>query len=519
MTLGILPPRSQYSPDPAKSTQAAPEQRRSTGLAKASRCDGITESQRGRVQSASIWCRRAFSTPENEIRALPMIAYDRSTLRESSRDRSRSGPRILRVGFLLLTLLAGSTVDAEQVRILETHAHAAQARVDLVRGAERSIDTAYFIYDDDHAGLAGLYLLREAARRGVTVRLIIDSQWNKVSGAIIAHLVDEGVQVKLYHRFSLFKPFWWTRRMHDKLVIVDAEHLIAGGRNIEDPYFGLDEERNYLDRDIYVRGASAGDSARYFEDLWNSRHVGDPPVARVPDDRREAAAQSVQRGAEYLARSTIVDDSRAGTILSSTTTVPSARFLHDEVARVRKKPGIRKDLLELFADTQETLRIETPYLVVTKGVRRLFRELLDRGVKIRLLTNSLKTTDNVWPQAGYVGRKKKLVRMGIELWEYAGPESLHSKSAVIDGKVVLVGSYNLDPRSERLNTEIAVVVEDRGLAADLEACMQRNLRNSWRIGPDGKPLGQKRRYPGVGLCKRIKVRLIRLILPCVRGQL
>lgn len=448
-----------------------------------------------------------------------MIEYQRSTSPENRRDRFRSRRRILQVGLLIAAVLAGSAVDAEEVRILDTHSDAAQARVDLVRQAERSIDAAYFIYDDDHAGLAGLYLLREAARRGVTVRLIIDSQWNKVSGAIIAHLVDEGVQVKLYHRFSLFKPFWWTRRMHDKLVIVDEDHLIAGGRNIEDPYFGLDDERNYLDRDIYVRGATARTSGGYFEDLWHSRHVEDPPVAGIAENRRKRAAEAVQRGAGYLGRSTIVSNSRAGTILSSTTTVPSARFLHDEVARVRKKPGIRKDLMDLFADTQETLQIETPYLVVTKGVRRLFRELLDRGVKIRLLTNSLKTTDNVWPQAGYVGRKKKLVRMGIELWEYAGPESLHSKSAVIDGKVILIGSYNLDPRSERLNTEIAVVVEDRDLAVDLEASMERNLRSSWRIGPDGKPLGQERRYPGVGLCKRIKVRLIRLILPCVRGQL
>jgi putative cardiolipin synthase len=448
-----------------------------------------------------------------------MIAYDLLPSPEVKRDRSRSGRRILRFGLLIAAVLAWSAVAAEDVRILDTHADAAQARVDLVHQAARSIDAAYFIYDDDYAGVAGLYLLREAAQRGVAVRLIIDSQWNKVSGAIIAHLVDEGVQVKLYHRFSLCRPFWWTRRMHDKLVIVDEEHLIAGGRNIEDPYFGLDDERNYLDRDIYVRGASARDSGQYFEDLWNSRHVEDPPIARIPEDRRTAAAAVVQQGARYLARSTIVSNDRAGRILSSTTAVPSARFLHDEVARVRKKPGIRKDLMALFSETQDTLRIETPYLVVTKGVKRLFRELLDRGVKIRLLTNSLKTTDNVWPQAGYVGRKKKLVRMGIELWEYAGPESLHSKSAVIDGKVILIGSYNLDPRSERLNTEIAVVVENRNLATDLEASMQRNLQNAWRIGTDGKPVGQKRRYPGVGFCKRIKIRLIRLILPCVRGQL
>jgi len=420
---------------------------------------------------------------------------------------------------LLAVFLVAQPCRGEQVHILDSHSDAAQARVDLVLAATETIDAAYFIYEDDYSGLAGLYLLREAARRGVQVRLLVDSQWNKVSGSIIFHLAEEGVEVRMYHRFSLCKPFWWTRRMHDKLVVVDREHLIAGGRNIEDPYFGLDPDLNYVDRDIYVQGSMVGEASDYFEALWNSSHVEDPPSPVLTREWLERAEQSVDKGGGYLDRSPIVSMTDNGRLLASSVQVEAARFLRDRVAPVRKRPGMRKDLVELLESAGSSVFIETPYLVVTRRMRKLFRTLLDRGVHVRLLTNSLNSTDNVWPQAGYVGKKKELVRMGIELWEYTGPESMHAKSAVIDGETIIIGSYNLDPRSERLNTEIAVVVKDPALASDLSASMDTHLASAWRIDRNGRPEGQDERYPGVGFCKKVKVRLVRLILPFVRGQL
>jgi phosphatidylserine/phosphatidylglycerophosphate/cardiolipin synthase-like enzyme len=247
--------------------------------------------------------------------------------------------------------------------------------------------------------------------------------------------------------------------------------------------------------------------------------VEEPPPSRFERSRIEAAAEKVDLGEGHLDRSPIVTMEGAGRPPGETRHVSTAKFLRDEVAPVRKRPGIREDLMEVLGSAQESLLVETPYLVVTKGMRKLFQKLIDNGVQVRLLTNSLLTTDNVWPQAGYVGKKKELVRMGVELWEYTGPESLHSKSAVIDGKTIIIGSYNLDPRSEKLNTEIAVVVEDESLASTLRATMDNNLQNAWRIGRNGKPEGYDERYPGVGCWKKMKVRMVRLILPFIRGQL
>ncbi|MFP5286992.1 MAG: phospholipase D-like domain-containing protein, partial [Thermoanaerobaculia bacterium] len=122
-------------------------------------------------------------------------------------------------------------------------------------------------------------------------------------------------------------------------------------------------------------------------------------------------------------------------------------------------------------------------------------------------------------QAGYVGHRKPLVRQGVELWEYQGPESLHSKAAVIDGETVIVGSFNLDPRSERLNTELAVVLRDVETAGSLLGTMDEHLTRSVRIDERGWPEGASEPYPGVPRRKVLKLRIYRLLTPFIRKQL
>src|SRR4029434_10252220 len=152
---------------------------------------------------------------------------------------------------------------------------------------------------------------------------------------------------------------------------------------------------------------------------------------------------------------------------------------------------------------------ESPYLVPSRTFRESLNGALARGVRVRILTNSLATTDNLWPQAGYIGHKKNLVRSGVELWEYLGPECLHAKTALIDGETVVVGSYNLDPRSERLNTELALVARDRSLAAELRQTLDEHLNHATRIDRRGFPEGADQPYPGVPRGKVFKLRLLR----------
>src|SRR6202007_1340891 len=130
----------------------------------------------------------------------------------------------------------------------------------------------YFLARDDRVTLAVLALLRDARHRGVSdVRLIVDGSFHRIPKAVLAHLRDEGIEVRSYHPFDLRHPTWLLHRMHEKVIVADGERYITGGRNLDVSYFGLARKRNFLDRDVYVEGRTAADADRRFEELWASK--------------------------------------------------------------------------------------------------------------------------------------------------------------------------------------------------------------------------------------------------------
>lgn len=418
-------------------------------------------------------------------------------------------------------VLAVSPARGDRVRIVDTDRQAAQTRVEMVLEAREEVLVSAFIFGDDAFTRTSLALLRDAARRGLRVQVIVDAQWNKIPRAIQAHLLAEGIEIREYHPFRLSKPHWITRRMHDKMTIVDGRALLAGGRNVESPYFGFGRQvrrRNYLDVDLYVEGQAAATAHDYFRQLWSSREVR---AARVRADPAEIVEASGLLDAGQAWLGARIEQARRDPLRlpAELSEVGAVRFLHDPVGRKGRDRGVAHELRDLLDGARESALIESPYLVPSRALRESLRRALARGVRVRILTNSLATTDNLWPQAGYVGHKKRLVRGGVELWEYAGPECLHSKAAVIDGRRVVIGSYNLDPRSERLNTEIALVVDDPETSAQLQRLLDEHLAHAVRIDARGRPEGQSRRYPGASRGKVCKLRLLRLLAPLVKKQL
>lgn len=428
--------------------------------------------------------------------------------------------RLPRLFLLLLLLLAGPAAG-DRARLIETDREAAEARVEMVLEAEREILAQSFIIGHDPVTLTGLALLRDASRQGIDVKVIVDAQWNKIPPAVQDHLLAEGIEIREYHPFRLDRPLWITRRMHDKLIVVDGVALMAGGRNVESPYFGLGKQirrRNYLDLDVRVDGDAAATAREYFLKLWESKEVR---AARPSRRRREVeeAARELDKHQAWL-------DARIETARNDPARVPEpfvdvgpVRFLHDPIGRKPVDHGVAFELRQLLEGARDSVVIESPYLVPSRAFRKTLKRVLQRGIRVRILTNSLNTTDNLFPQAGYVGYRKPLVRQGVELWEYQGPESLHSKTAVIDGETVLVGSFNLDPRSERLNSELIVVLRDEELAADLAGTLDEHLQRAVRIDKRGWPEGASEPYPGVPRTKVWKLRLYRLLTPFIRKQL
>ena len=407
------------------------------------------------------------------------------------------------------------TVLADKALILENPDDAVQVRVDLIQRARQAIDAQYYVVGNDYFTLAGLALLRDAARRGCQVRVIIDGRSNMLSKDVHAELQREHILVKLYHPVTLGTLNLLLHRMHDKGLNVDHKYMIRGGRNAEGDYFGY-WKHNFVDRDVYIEGHAVTDSCVYFNQLWNSREVA--PVATVQDPSAAHADQGRK----------ILDDAkaklRAGKFPrldngidwgAKSREVKSTEFLHDPVGKKNIEFGIAQALRLKLLQTRRSVLIETPYLVPTKELITDLGALRTRGVsKIEMITNSSASNDDLMVSIGYEAAKKRLLSLGVDLWEYKGPNTIHAKSAVLDNKLALIGSFNMDFRSQRLNTETAVAIPDEPTAQELRRNINVHKANCIHITPEhlaGPDLAK------LSFTQRVKRSFLKLLLPLLHA--
>jgi len=394
--------------------------------------------------------------------------------------------------------LLAPALRADVVRLLDDDREAAQARVDLIRQAHDSIEVLYFMAKDDRMALAILQLLRDARRRGVpNVRMVIDGSFRRIPKAVLSHLRDEGVQVRTYHPFDLHHPTWMLHRMHEKVIVVDGKRYITGGRNLAESYFGMGREMNYRDLDIYVDGPSAADAQQRFETVWNSRDVA-ALHGHVTGRGKREAAQHLGDALEAMTRSGFIDLSSTRDWSNGALDAGPVRFLagHD----------VGGDMADLIAAAKESIVIESPYFIPPRFFRELLHKKLAEGVRILVVTNSVRSTDGMLPQVGYLKYRGEFARAGIDFREYKGPDCLHGKAIVVDRRVVMIGSYNIDPRSQYLNTEITCVAENEELARRLLRLIDVHIENAWTIetAPHAAPL---------------RVWSLQLLLPILEHQL
>lgn len=414
------------------------------------------------------------------------------------------------LGALALLAMA-ATASGDVFRILDDDRQAAQARVDLFQQAGKQIDALYFLARNDRMTLAALALLRDARRRGVpNVRLIVDANFQHIPKGVLGYLRDEGVEIKVYHPMTLRHPLWVFYRMHEKVIVVDGSRYITGGRNLAESYFGLSKHRNYVDRDVYVEGASAAEADRHFENLWRSRHVADLRV-QVSAEEKARAARLLENAVCELQASGFVRLDTDHDWSAGMQQVESVEFLHDPiVAGAGARVG--EQLAQLLADAKESIVLESPYFIPSRAMRRLLEQKLAEGVRVTIVTNSISTTDGLVTYVAYLKYRRHLIRAGANIREFKGPGCLHAKSAVIDGRIALVGSYNIDPRSENLNTEVMSVANDPQAASDLEASIESHVARSWDIGAPNARRARSRSLT-------FRMWTFRLLLPFVEGQL
>lgn len=428
------------------------------------------------------------------------------------------GNRLSGIAALAGIFVPTACVFADKMQIVDDPVKAAQIRVDLLQQARRTVKAQYFIVGRDPLTYSGLALARDAAWRGCDVRIIIDANFNGLPPSVSAYLMTQGVQIKLYHPFSLSHLNWFTRRMHDKGLSIDGKKMIRGGRNVQDSYFGR-ATINFIDRDAYLEGRVVSESEAYFDRLWKSDQVAWVKVAGISARQYEEGRRIIDDAWMKTARSRkwkLDTGNDWGRTLADVGTI---RFLHDPVGKKDIEPGIAESLRDIVRMGRKTILMESPYLVPTPELYREIRSARVRGATVQIITNSMRSNDGLYAQAGYEAAKGKMLRCGADLWEFMGPHTLHAKSAVIDGRWAIVGSFNIDPRSQRLNTETAVAVKSGHVATQLANAINAHKAISWHIGKDGKPKEDSLGYPAAPVSRRIKVALLRLTLPLIWKQL
>ncbi|MDT3677357.1 MAG: phospholipase D family protein [Burkholderiaceae bacterium] len=376
------------------------------------------------------------------------------------------------------------------------------ARALLAAAAQRTLDVQYYIWHDDLSGTLLFDALLHAAERGVRVRLLLDD--NNTAGLdplLVALDAHANIEVRLFNPFPSRRWRWLgyltdferlNRRMHNKSFTADNQVTIVGGRNVGDEYFGAGQELLFLDLDLMAIGPVVDEVSIDFDRYWASASAW--PVDRIvgdvdaPDevDLAESAARAEldPAAAEYLravAQQAFVRELLDGTLELEWA---PAHLVSDDPAKglglAEEDAMLPSRLSDLLGNPQAELELVSPYFVPAKVGTEALTRMAAEGVRVRVLTNSLEATDVVVVHAGYARRRKALREAGVELFEMKGgvapdpvrdrgfagssSSSLHAKTFAVDRARIFVGSFNFDPRSARLNTEMGVVVDSPVLA-------------------------------------------------------
>lgn len=455
--------------------------------------------------------------------------------------------------------LVDSMANKTGVYVLEDGDGALVARAWLSEYAEQSIDAQYFIFSTDNVGLIAADYLVRAADRGVKVRVLVDDIMVDADEESLLTLdAHPNIEIKIYNplvnvgkslkqKLTSFTSDFRNanQRMHNKTFIVDGKIAITGGRNIADEYFDYDHEYNFRDRDVLLLGGTSAAVQLSFEQFWQSS-LSKPASSLIDTAKMKVTPETFDKLHQYACNPenfwlqvrekiknvplAFEEIRNSGGLLW----LDSVRFVSDVPGKNDGTQGLRGGgattaaLMQLVQKAEKTIYIESPYLVTTDLGKELFREAVRRGVDVRIITNSMASTDNPEAFSGYQRDRKKLLETGVKIYEFRPDAAeryrimtaslqkkinfqpvfgLHAKSMVIDGKITVIGTFNLDPRSANLNTECVTIIHSAKIGNSVQKQMEEEQKpeNSWQTTFDFNPDGE------VKLAKRMKVKSRRMV--------
>ncbi|MGE9290111.1 MAG: phospholipase D family protein [Puniceicoccales bacterium] len=413
------------------------------------------------------------------------------------------------------------------VYLLSDSREAFRARYVLASEAERTIDLQYYLWKEDTTGRLLLNRVLEEADRGVRVRILIDDIYHKGRDEFYADIdAHPNVEIRVFNPVAnrgLLRNFGfvagmnrYNHRMHNKIFLVDGAVGILGGRNIGDDYFAIDPQLNFDDMDALVVGEAAGQAGDAFDLFWNAeaavpidsfidysateashRAMRTKLLATLEGLLKEvpyhipADQESIQAGMENVRNHLVWTE---------------AEVVVDVPERYAEKAesAIFELLAEIHPGIKEEIYLQSAYFLPEAETVEAFGELVENGVEVHVMTNSLMSNNHVSVHGHYAKTRPPMLKAGVNLYELradgsmmdyyrnrdsrlAGSNSgLHTKAFVIDRRISVIGSYNMDPRSRVWNSEIALVVYDPIIGAQLQKIMEEEMapENAYRVSFD-----------------------------------
>ena len=499
---------------------------------------------------------------------------------------------------------AASTLNDSGFALVGNAELAFTSRMTLIKAAEKTLDLQYYAIHADDTTDRLFDALHQAADRGVRVRILLDDFNTAGENAqILKFAFEKNVEMRLFNPLpsSRGSALWrilsslgdaarLQRRMHNKIFVADNAVAITGGRNLGDTYFGQSEGVNFVDIDVLAAGRIARDLSRSFDQYWNNPLAY--PVQALMSIKEIDALKVKPNGAAATSTESPypqpVETSKSDLNAPNKTTVTriavgpagltttiaalpdstdlrmlswtwaASTMLVDKPSKIAEDADATEEsnnttvdgLLSLMGRAKTDLLVVSPYFVPGQEMMKQFADIRQRGVRVRVLTNSLASNDAVAAHAGYAKYREALIGMGVEIYEMrseqrgtvasfgsgsgstgssgssggASRASLHAKAVVVDNRLLVVGSMNLDLRSKLQNSEVAIAIRNRKLASEATALIEPGLTTGayrvelqngklvWRA-PAGSGLADTTSEPDASLGLKLLVNVIKPFAP------
>lgn len=405
--------------------------------------------------------------------------------------------------------------EKSAAHLLSEGTSALSNRLMLIDKAEQSLDLQYYLFHHDTTGILTTWSLLQAADRGVRIRLLVDDLEPRLDDYPLKTLnAHPNIEVRIYNPFYSRGGRWiqlladfdrLNHRMHNKALIADNLLAIVGGRNIGDEYFDANQWLNFGDLDVMLMGSAVAEISSSFDDYWNSAVVyplGLLSPQPANGDAQKALQMALKKSLDQLSSNTYLDALEATAPLKAMQQQQLKLFwapIQVWADNPLQTPPLQSNvntstdevlqrLLTLFKGANKELFLVSPYFVPLDKGTQLLAHKSQQGVKVTVITNALESTDVVATHAGYSNYRRALLNSGIKIyevksltaekpksWSLSSTSSLHAKVFIVDNRWVFIGSFNLDPRSARLNTELGVLIDSPPLAEQLKKGIQDRL--------------------------------------------